>query len=137
MRENSKGASELARRLAELEKTGFAGRDLRGAIATVPSGTVNKSTHKRTAQCTIWPGNDLRRPRPRPANQRRRSARTDPRVLVLCLVSSFPSQVCNHCNAHVIPLIDAHDNQGVREYWFRDWENAGTVVGGHRHMTPA
>jgi hypothetical protein len=58
-------------------------------------------------------------------------------VFVLCLVSSFPSQVCNHCNAHVIPLIDAHDNQGVREYWFRDWENAGTVVGGHRHMTPA
>ena len=54
--------------------------------------------------------------------------------------SIWPQQcqrVCNHCNAHVIPLIDAHDNQGVREYFFRDWENAGTVVGGHRHMNPA
>ena len=60
-----------------------------------------------------------------------------PRVLVLCLFSSFYSQVCNHCNTHVIPLFDAHDNQGVREYFFRDWENAGTVVGGHRHMNPA
>ena len=59
------------------------------------------------------------------------------RSFCVWLFSSFYSQVCNHCNAHVIPLIDAHDNQGVREYFFRDWENAGTVVGGHHHMTPA